>query len=126
MKLFFETRTLDNVLVLDCKGRFAYRDEARAFSEMVGELLPRTSQIVIELSNVEMIDSAGLGELVVVHMWARASGCVLKLAGANDHILRLFDLTNLSSVFDTCPTLADAIQALSDHRGKSRTASHAA
>lgn len=126
MKVFFETREIDNITVLDCKGRFAYRDEATAFSEKVAELLPSAHEVVIDLSSVEMIDSAGLGELVVVHMWARASGCTLKLAGANDHIRNLFELTNLSSIFEVHPTLEDALHALRGRAGNARSASHAA
>jgi anti-sigma B factor antagonist len=126
LKVFFETRMLDNVTILDCKGRFAYRDEATAFSEKVAELLPRAREVVIDLSRVEMIDSAGLGELVVVHMWARASGCALKLSGANDRIQRLFELTNLSSVFEVYSNLEDALRTFREPAANTRTASHAA
>jgi anti-sigma B factor antagonist len=126
LKVFFETRVLDNVTILDCKGRFAYRDEATAFSEKVAELLPRAREVVIDLGRVEMIDSAGLGELVVVHMWARASGCTLKLAGANERIQRLFELTNLSSVFELYTTVDDAVRTFREPPANARTASNAA
>ena len=65
MKLDLETRAIDDVMVLYCKGRFTYRDEATAFSQKISELLPHARQIVVELSGLEIIDSAGLGELVV-------------------------------------------------------------
>ena len=81
MKLDLEIRAIDDVTVLYCRGRFTYRDEATAFSQKIAELLPNARRIVVELSGVEIIDSAGLGELVVVHMWVKASGCSLKLAG---------------------------------------------
>jgi anti-anti-sigma regulatory factor len=73
LKLDLETRAIDDVMVLFCRGRFTYRDEATAFSQQIAELLPQARQIVVELSGLEIIDSAGLGELVVVHMWIRAS-----------------------------------------------------
>lgn len=124
LKLDLETRVIDNVVVLYCKGRFTYRDEAAAFSKKISELLPQTRQIVVELGGLEIIDSAGLGELVVVHMWIRASGCVLKLAGANARIQQLLELTNLLSVFDVHPTLDDAL--LSFQRKVPKTAVQAA
>lgn len=125
MKLDLQTRAIDDVTVLYCRGRFTYRDEATAFSQKIAELLPNARRVVVELSGVEVIDSAGLGELVVVHMWIRASGCSLKLAGANPRVRELLELTNLMSVFDVHPTLDDALLSF---RGNiaTRTAFHAA
>ena len=125
MKLDLQTRAIDDVTVLYCRGRFTYRDEATAFSQKIAELLPNARRVVVELSEVEVIDSAGLGELVVVHMWIRASGSALKLAGANPRVRQLLELTNLMSVFDVHPTLDDALLSF---RGKiaTRTAFHAA
>ena len=126
MKLDLETRAIDNVTVLYCKGRFTYRDEASAFSQKIAELLPHARQVIVELSGLEAIDSAGLGELVVVHMWIRAAGCSLKLAGASPRICQLLELTNLLSVFDVHPTLDDALLAFQRNPAKTRTAVHAA
>jgi anti-sigma B factor antagonist len=126
LKLDLETRAIDDVTVLFCKGRFTYRDEARAFSEKIADLLPNARQLVVEFSGLEVIDSAGLGELVVVHMWIRASGCSLKLAGANPRIQQLLELTNLLSVFDVHPTLDDALLSFQGKTTQSRNAVNAA
>lgn len=126
MKLDLETRTINDVTVLSCRGRFTYRDEAAAFSEQIAELLPEARQIVVDLSELEAVDSAGLGELVVVHMWIRASGCSLKLAGANARILQLFELTNLVSVFDVHPTLDEALLSFRQQSAEPKAAAHAA
>jgi anti-sigma B factor antagonist len=126
VKLNLETRSIDDVTVLYCRGRFTYRDEAAAFSQKIAELLPNARQLVIELSALEIIDSAGLGELVVVHMWIRASGCELKLAGANARVRQLLELTNLLSVFDVYPTLDEALLAFQQNIAKTRSAVQAA
>ena len=126
MKLDLETRAIDDVTVLYCRGRFTYRDEATAFSQKIAELLPDTRWLVVELSGLETIDSAGLGELVVVHMWIRASGCSLKLAGANPRVRQVLELTNLLSVFDVHPTLDDALLSFQRKITKTRNAANAA
>jgi len=126
LKLDLETRVIDDITVLYCKGRFTYRDEATAFSQKISELLPHARKLVIELSELEIIDSAGLGELVVVHMWIRASGCSLKLAGANPRVRQLLDLTNLLSIFEVHPTLDDALLSFQQNVAKTRTAVQAA
>lgn len=126
MKLDLETRTIGDVAILHCKGRFTYRDEATAFSQKIAGLLPQARQIIVELSGLEVIDSAGLGELVVVHMWAKASGCSLKLAGANSRVQELFELTNLVSVFESHSTLDEAVLSFKPQAAKAKIAGHAA
>jgi anti-sigma B factor antagonist len=111
LRLNLEIRVIEDVTVIRCKGRIAYRDEAVALSEKVAELLPGARQLVLELSAVEMIDGAGLGELVVIHRWARASNCPIKLAGPSNRMLELLELTNLVSVFEIYPALEDALLA---------------
>jgi hypothetical protein len=73
VKLDLETRAFAGAIVLYCKGRFTYRDPATVFSPKIAELLPRTRQIVVELSGLEAIDS-GLGELVVVTCGPKRTG----------------------------------------------------
>ena len=124
MKLDLEVRAVDGSTVLFCKGRFTYRDEAVAFSQMIGPLLTENRALVVDMSELEAIDSAGLGELVVVHMWANASACALKIAGASPRIVQLFELTNLLSVFDVYPALHEAL--LSSQAAATKTASTAA
>jgi anti-sigma B factor antagonist len=126
LKLHLETVTIADVTVLYCSGRFTYRDEATAFSQKIAGLLPHARRVVVELSGLEAIDSAGLGELVVVHMWAKASGCSLKLAGASPRIRQLFELTNLLSVFDVHPTLDGALLSFQARTAKAKIAVHAA
>ena len=119
MKLDLDIRAINDVTVLSCRGRFTYRDEATAFSQKIAELLPHVRQIVVDCTDLEVIDSAGLGELVVVHMWIRASGCSLKLAGLNPRIQHTLELTNLLSVFDVHPTLDDALHSFQGKVAKS-------
>jgi anti-sigma B factor antagonist len=126
MKLDLETDTIEDVTVLYCRGRFSHRDEATAFSEKIAELLPTVRQVVVDLSGLEGMSSAGLGELAIVHMWTRASGCSLKLAGPNPRVRELFELTNLLSVFDVHPTLHDALLSFQRENAKPRAAVHAA
>ena len=126
VKLDLDNRTVGDVAVLYCRGRFTYRDEATAFSHKIAELLPHTRHIIVDLSGLDAVDSAGLGELVVVHMWAKASGCSLKLAGASPRIQELFELTNLVSVFEIHPALDDALRSFQAKAAKAKIAGHAA
>jgi anti-sigma B factor antagonist len=97
--------------VISCKGRIAYGIEAAALSGEIAELGPQTRRVVIDLSDVEMIDAAGLGELVSVAVAAQASGCSITLVAPDDFIRHLLELTKLTSVFEVHPTLEAASEA---------------
>ena len=86
-----------------------YREEAAALSRTASAILHDSKSIVLDLGGVERIDSAGLGELVLVRMTAEARGGVVALACPNRRVRELLDLTNLSSVFEIYPTVADAL-----------------
>jgi anti-sigma B factor antagonist len=111
LKLSLETRVIGDVTLIFCTGRIVYGVEAAALSEEIAELLPETRHFVIDLSAVEMIDAAGLGELVSAAVMAQATGCSIKLAAPSDFVRQLLNLTNLTSVFEVYPTLNAATLA---------------
>jgi len=111
LKLSLETRNRGDILIVHCQGRIVYRDEAAALSHVVGEVLQNGCKVVIDLSGVTSIDSAGIGELVFLHTRAQSQNADLKVASPSPLVRDLFDLTNLVSVLDIHPDLNDAMAA---------------
>jgi anti-sigma B factor antagonist len=111
LKLSLETRHLGDVIIVHCEGRIVYRDEAAALTRVVTEALQHTREVVLDLEGIQRIDSAGLGELVLIRMAAESTGGTLKLAGPNARVRELLDLTNLSSIFEVHDSLVDALDA---------------
>jgi|SRR5207302_4966252 len=109
LKLSLETRNRGDVIVVHCQGRIVYRDEAAALSRLVGEILEHGSKLVLELSGVSTMDSAGIGELVLLRTWAQERNAELKCAGANPIVRTLLELTNLDSVLEVHPSLEAAL-----------------
>ena len=111
LKLSLETRNRGDVIVVHCQGRIVYRDEAAALSRMVGEILESGGKVILDLSGVSSIDSAGIGELAFLHTSARSQNADLKCASPSPLVRELLDLTNLNSVLDIHPSLGDALAA---------------
>ena len=111
MKLSLETRNRGDVMIVHCQGRIVYRDEAAALSRVVGSVLQPAGKVVLDLSGVSSIDSAGIGELAQLHSWAASKKAELKCAGPNPLVRSLLDLTNLDSVLDIHPSLHEALAA---------------
>ena len=109
VKLSLEMRASGEVIVLHCEGRIVYGEEAAALSRVVAEALRRAQEVVLDLEGVESIDSAGLGELVLALLLAKEQDKSLKLAGVKPRVRDLFDLTRLSSVFEICPSVEEAL-----------------
>ena len=119
LSLHMETQHRGDAIVLHCKGRIVFRDEAAALSRTVGELLQRTQHLVVELSGVEAIDSAGLGELVLLHMWAEGNRYSVKLASPSKRVRHLLQITNLALVFEIYDTVDDELAALQEKMHRS-------
>jgi anti-sigma B factor antagonist len=111
LKLSLETRNSGDVMIVHCQGRIVYRDEALALSQLVGELLQCSNKVVLDLSGVTSIDSAGIGELVLLHTRARSQKAEMKYASPSPLVRDLLGLTNLDSVFEIHPSVYDAVAA---------------
>jgi anti-sigma B factor antagonist len=70
--------------------------------------------IILDLTEVPYIDSAGLGSLVSVYVSRHKSGQRMALSGVNARIINLLEITNMQQLFLIFPSLADAIDALSN------------
>jgi anti-anti-sigma factor len=109
LKLSLETRNRGDVIIVHCQGRIVYRDEAASLSRLVGEVLQNSGKVVLDLSGVSSIDSAGLGEFALLHTRAQSSNAGLKFASPSPLVRDLLDLTNLDSVLEIHPSVGDAL-----------------
>ena len=116
LKLSVETRNHGNVIIVYCQGRIVYRDEAAALSRVVGEVLHDGTRLVLDLSGVSSMDSAGIGELALLQTWAQERNAELKCAGASTVVRTLLDLTNLDSVLDVHSTLDSALESFREEQ----------
>ena len=86
---------------------------APEFKEKVGALKKAGNRfIAVDLSEVEFIDSAGLGALVSVLKLLGGEGEIV-IGGVRDTVASLFRLTRLDKVFQMYPDPAMALSAVS-------------
>jgi anti-sigma B factor antagonist len=116
LKLSLETRNRGDIAIVHCQGRIVYRDEATALSRLAGSFLQHGGKLVLDLSGVSSIDSAGIGELALLQSWAQEKNANLKIAGANSLVRTLLDLTNLDSVIEVHPTLDSALGSFEEQQ----------
>jgi len=89
----------EDLAVLRCVGRIVAGDEANILRKAVlSQVNSRT--VVLDLTRVDAIDGGGMGVLVLLQEWARATEVDLKLMNPTSRVRELFELTNLDSVFE--------------------------
>lgn len=91
----------DGATVVRCSGRLIAGVTA-TFRDRVRELMPGARVIVLDLTDLEHMDSSGLGAVVGLYVSARRAGCELRLVNFNKRIRELLGMTNLLSVFEAC------------------------
>lgn len=66
-------------------------------------------RVVVDLTEATFIDSSSLGVLIGAHRRMRGRGGHLKVACANDAILKTFRITGLDGVFVVAPSVEEAL-----------------
>jgi anti-sigma B factor antagonist len=102
-------RTLGDVKVVDCRGRIVLGDETAELRQLVRDLLRPSAHIVLNLTQVNHIDSNGIGMLVGLHVAAKNVDAVIKLAGLVDHVKNVMETTRLITLFESYPTVEEAV-----------------
>lgn len=97
--LILEAVTTPEEILVRCSGRII-SSTSGTFQTKIRSLIPETSCVVLDLTDVNQIDSSGLGALVSVYMSAKRRGCQLKLINLSRRLQELFRITKLSSVFE--------------------------
>lgn len=85
--------------------------DAMDFSAKLSELVAAGAhKIILDLNKVEIINSSGFGMIVAAHTSMRKNAGILILANVPTRVVKLLDMTRLSSIFTIVPTLKEAME----------------
>jgi anti-sigma B factor antagonist len=119
--LYIYERRIDDVTVLDLKGRIRITDRARGLHNSIRCLIEEgKTRILLNLSQVTHIDSSGLDEIVASCVTARNQGGEIKLLHPTEQVREVITTANLSALFDIYNDEYDAIAGF--NRGVLRAA----
>lgn len=108
MELSLHSSLVNAVPVLDVGGDVDVYSSP-ALRERLDQLLvapPHT--VVVNMAEVAFLDSTGLGTLVESLKQAEELGGTLRIAGAQERVVKLFRITGLDSVFTMDDSVDDA------------------
>ena len=110
MSLHIKREQTGDVAFLQCAGRIV-RGEALHFLKDAVVCLSRPRIVVLDLTEVEMLDGGGLGMLVFLHRWTRERSIQLKLVNPSDFVREMLDRTRLTCVFNIS-SMEDVVEIL--------------
>jgi anti-sigma B factor antagonist len=110
--LAIEQREREGIVILDVKGRITVGAEATVMRERLrAQAAAGSLNFILNLREVDYIDSTGLGAMVVCFTSVRKLGGKLKLEHLNRRNIELLVLTKLTTVFEIFSDEQDAINS---------------
>ena len=107
----------EGIAILDLEGPLVAGGAATAIREKLQEILAAgRANVILNLRQVEYIDSTGLGSMVVCYTSLRKAGGKLVLLNLNKRHIELLILTKLSTVFELFEDEQDAVNSFFPNR----------
>jgi anti-sigma B factor antagonist len=108
--LTIASREVDGVTVLDLSGRITLGEGSVQLREAIRDLISKGQKnVLLNMGDVNYIDSSGLGELVSAYTTSKNQGAALKLLSLTKKVKDVLQLTKLYTVFDIYDDEASAI-----------------
>lgn len=118
MALKLTNSEVDGVTLLVLDGRVVLGEETNRLRESVKKLIADgKKKIILDMKNVTMIDSSGLGALVAAYSSAKSGGAAIRLCNLGAHFDQLLQITKLLTVFEVSKTQEEAIRSFSKAQG---------
>ena len=103
-------REVGGISVVTLYGRIVFSDGSNAVREKVKSLIAEgKKKIVLDMKNIDYIDSSGLGTLVTAHLSANTQGAAMRLCNLSRKFSEVLLLTKLTAVFQVYSTEAAAV-----------------
>ena len=113
MSLVVRPRRLDDVVILDLSGRITMGEGTVIVRDQIHRLLTAGDRkFLLNLADVDYIDSSGLGELVTSFTTVRNNEGQLKLLNLTRRVQDLLQITKLLTVFEVFNSETEALKSM--------------
>jgi anti-sigma B factor antagonist len=107
-----EKQLRPGVLVMELSGRISSLNECQEIDRHVSQHIQRGEKhLIFDLTAVNHVDSAAIGQIVKSHSSLKKSGGMLRLAGPNAMVAGVLRLTHVDKVIEVFPTAAAASES---------------
>ena len=112
MSVNIQTREVDGVTVVSLAGRITLGEATGKVREAIRNLVEKgCKNLLLDLSQLEYLDSAGLGEVVGAYTTVANAGGKLKLLKVGGRALDLLQVTKMTTIFEFFETEEEAVRS---------------
>ena len=101
-------QNVNNIAVIPLDGDIDLYRSPDIRKQLAGYISQETACIIIDLSGVTFIDSSGLATLIEALQKTRKYSGRLLLAGVNEKIRNVFEISRLDDIFEICDSVDEA------------------
>ena len=109
LEVSFPVEVVSGVPVVTAPEEIDVTNAARLRSVLLEATAPGHATLVVDMSQTQFCDSAGLNVLVRAHQRAEAKGGQVLLVISTTHVRRIFTVTGIDSVIPSFPGLQQAL-----------------
>lgn len=105
-------RDEDGVVVVAPRGAIDVGHALELRDLLAGPVGEAGRRVLVDLSEVTLVDSSGVGLFVTAHRQAEEAGSSFALASPNGPVGRVFELTRTNKLLRIYPTVEEGLTAL--------------
>jgi anti-sigma B factor antagonist len=112
MNISVSTRLVDGVVVVDIFGQLRLGEGTSKLRDVVTGLLKEGyKKLLLNMADVQHIDSSGIGEMMTTYTTVKSAGGELKLLNLHKNVRNLLQVTRLYTIFDVQDDLNVAVHS---------------
>ncbi len=111
----FSIENQDNVVIFQLKNlNLDSEISAQLKAKLLILIQPDIEALIIDLTNVEYVDSSGLGALLLAQRQMKEFGMTIILVGVSENVQSMFRISQIHDVFLYADTIRDALDNYTD------------
>ncbi|MCS7019670.1 MAG: STAS domain-containing protein [Cytophagales bacterium] len=110
----YQTERFDKYTLLTIQTERLATSTATTLKADIAQLFNEEGVVnmIIDMSNVNYIDSSGLSAILVANRLANEAGGMLVLSGITELVMKIITICRLDNVFTMMPTVAEGVDAI--------------
>lgn len=107
----FEYEEVNGICVVSTPHMDLDASNSDEFKKIAGQYAQGRSKVIMDLSGIGFMDSAGLGAILSIFKKVRADGGEFRVCGLSDEVKALFELVRMQRLFEVYPDKESAVRA---------------
>lgn len=113
--MHFTLENRDNIAIFYLKNKNVDSEVSATFkAKLLIIAQPDIDALIIDLTDVESIDSSGLGALLLAHRQLKENAIPVILTGVQDFVMSLMRMTHLDSLFEFYTSVDEALESFEE------------